>query len=344
MPKRESYKGDEANRAGCDREGSVPVPRSGKSTGKMRSLWTILGLSLGFSALLRAQSLQLAGGIDVRYTAESPSASDFRLQGLFLNVRKVWSDDLGDRWIGVAQADFDNNFERVRPYQVYLQYKGPLGKWNIRAGHYLLPFGLLANYDTERLLLQGLERISLGIRKDSGVQLLGRFGSWDYAASVTSGLGDVKFIDSRANPVVTARLAHVQGGLQVGFSTLIGSVLIDPEFGLGRSRLRERKFAIDATKSFGPLTVRAEGVGGTDDRQAVGGGIVLGDYALTPKLEVNTRYAGWSRDGVQHSTELGFTYLIRTGLYARAAGSFEFGKERNNGFTIQLYYEFSRQF
>ena len=294
---------------------------------------------------MRSQGIQLSGGMDGRVTSlQEPDRERVRLEGSFLNIRKVWSDELGDRWIGVAQADFDNNLKRIRPYQVYLQYKGPLGKWNLRAGHYLLPFGLLTTFDTERLLLQGLERTSLGIRKDSGVQVLGRFGSWDYAASVSNGLGDVKFVDSRANPVVTGRLAHVRGDLQVGFSTLIGSALIDREVGIGQSRLRERKFAIDATKSFGPLTVRSEAVAGTDNGRAVGGGVFLGDYALTPRWELNTRYAGWSSEGALHSAAVGVTCQIRPGLFARAAQVREFGKENRNAFTVQLYYEFSRQF
>lgn len=302
-------------------------------------------LPVALPPAMRPQGIQLSGGLDGRVTSlRVPDRERVRLEGSFLNIRKVWSDNLGDRWFGVAQADFDDNLRRIRPYQVYLQYKGPLGKWNVRAGHYLLPFGLLATYDTERLLLQGLERTSLGIRKDSGIQVLGRFGSWDYAASVSNGLGDVKFVDSRANPVVAGRLAHVSGDLQVGFSTLMGSALIDREFGIGQSRLRERRFAIDTTKSFGPLTVRSEAMAGTDNGRAVGGGVFLGDYALTPRWELNTRYAGWSREGALHSAAVGLTCQIRPGLFARAAQVREFGKENRNAFTLQLYYEFSRQF
>lgn len=293
---------------------------------------------------VRAQGIQISGGLDGRATTlEEPDSERIRLEGAFLNFRKVWSNALGDRWIGVAQGDFDDTLRRVRPYQVYLQYKGPLGRWNVRAGHYLLPFGLLATYDTERLLLQGLEGVSLGIRKDSGVEVLGRFGSWDYTASVSDGLSDVKLADSRANPLVTGRLAYVRGDMQAGFSALVGSALIDREFGIGRDRLRERKFALDATKSFGPLTVRSEAVAGTDDGRTVGGGIFLGDYALTPRLELNTRYAGWSRGGTLHSAGAGLTFQLRPGLFARAAQVREFGREKRNGFTVQLYYEFSRQ-
>lgn len=292
-----------------------------------------------------AQGLQVSGGLNGRVTNEHDNEIDRfqpRLTGAFLNLRKVWSDEFGDRWIGVAQADFDDNLRRVRPYQVYLQYKGPLGKWNLRGGHYLLPFGLLATYDTERLVLQGLEKTSLGIRKDSGVQAFGRQGSWDYAVSLSNGLSDVRFADSRANPVLTARVAYVAGDAQLGFSALAGRVLLDTD--PRPVDVRERRFAVDATKSFGPLTLRAEGLGGTDNGRSVGGGLLLGDYALTPKLELNTRYAYWSAVDAGHAAGLGLTYQLRPGLLLRTAGTYQSRRDDHYGFTVQLYYEFSKLF
>lgn len=312
----------------------------------MKPLFLALFITaLPASFVCAQQGLQISGGVDTRYTHETdPSADDLRLEGLFLNLRKVWSDNEGDRWIGVAQADFDDNFQRISPYQVYLQYKGPLGKWNVRAGHFLLPFGLLATYDTERLVLQGLERLSLGIRHDTGAQVFGRFGDWDYGLSVTDGLSGIHLIDSRANPVFTARVAYVQSDWQLGISTLIGRVLADFEFEEGRELVAERRFALDLTKSWGPLTIRAEAVGGTDHEEAVGGGVVLADYALTPKLELNTRLAWWHTDGDRKFAGLGLTYQIAQGLFARLGDNFQFGKETNNALTTQLYFEFSKQF
>jgi len=306
----------------------------------------LMGVTAALSPA-QVQSLQISGGLDARFTNERENGAETesyqpQLTGAFLNLRKVWSDDLGDRWIGVAQADFDNNFGQVHPYQVYVQYKGPLGKWNVRAGEYLLPFGLLATYDTERLILQGLEKTSLGIRQDTGVEAFGRYGSWDYALSVSDGLSDQRFIDSRANPVVTARVAYVQGDAQIGFSTLVGRVLLGPEFGFTQPDANERRFAVDATKAFGPLTLRAEAVGGTNNGRGVGGGVLLGDYALTPKLELNTRYAYWNTQNTGHEPGLGLTYRLRQGLFLRTAGTYQSGRDEHYGFTVQLYYEFSK--
>lgn len=301
-------------------------------------------------ASTRGEGFQVSGGVDGRYTHESPSDADvFKLQGLFLNLRKVWSDETGDRWIAVGQADFDDNFQDVQPYQVYLQYKGPLGKWNVRAGHFLLPFGLLATYDTERLILQGIERTNLGIRKDTGAEFFGHFGDWDYAVAVSDGLSDIGFADSRANPVLTARLAYVKDDWQVGLSTLIGRpwARFEPLVGEEETSARftqERRFALDAMKSLGQLTVRAEASGGTDNGQGVWGGVILADYALLPKLELNSRYAYWHRDGDSQSIGLGLSYNIWRGLFLRVADNYEFGKEHTNAFTTQAYFEFSHQF
>lgn len=289
------------------------------------------------------QGLQVSGGIDARYEHEShPSDDAFKIEGSFLNLRKVWSDEQGDRWIAVGQADFDNNFRDIRPYQVYLQYKGPLGKWNVRGGHFLLPFGLLATYDTERLLLQGLERTSLGIRKDTGLQGFGHVGDWDYSLAVTEGVGDRRLSDLDRTPLATGRFAYVREDRHVGLSFLMGRVLLDPRFEAGEGVVSERRVALDAMMSSGPLTVQAEASGGTDDGKGVGGGSVLADYGLTPKLDLNVRLAWWHKEGDRKFAGLGLTYLIRPGLYARLGDIYEFGKEEKNVFAAQIYFEFSR--
>jgi len=290
------------------------------------------------------QSSTLSGGVDARFSHESaPTNSNVELAGLFLNLRKVWSDDAGDRWIGVGQVDFDHNFQDVRPYQVYLQYKGPLGKWNLRAGHFLLPFGLLATYDTERLVLQGLEEASLGIRKDTGIQALGHFGRWDYALALTLGVGDRRLLPLDNSRLLTGRLAYVGDAGQVGLSVLAGRLL--PDAGDGSPRVRDEwRLGADATKSLGRLTVRAEALGGATEGRAVGGGIVLADYALRPRLELNTRAAYWREESEPYAVGIGLTYRPWSRLYLRVADSQVFGERDSNAFTAQVYFEFSRAF
>lgn len=312
-----------------------------KNIGKGFCLWLVTLVLWQIPMRANAQGIQLSGGIDARY---SLPGDRLNLEGVFLNLKKTWSDEMGDRWTAVIQSDFEDNLRRVKPYQVYLQYKGPLGKWNIRGGHYLLPFGLLATYDTELLLLQGLEKTSLGIRKDTGVEVLGRFGMWDYAASVTDGLGDRKFIDSMANPVFTGRLAYVQDDWQIGISALAGRVLTAPDFRAGDGDTRENRLAVDLTRTLGPAVIRAEAVGGTDNGRPVYGAVALVDYALTPKAELNSRVASWHGDSDSQSVGLGITYQIRQGLYIRLADMYNFGRNSKNEIEAQIYYEFSKMF
>ena len=299
--------------------------------------------------LLAFASAAVSGGLDARaWHSSDPRHSEAELTGLFLNARQVWSDAAGDRWIGIAQVDADHNFDEVRPYQLYLQYKGPLGKWNVRVGHYLLPFGLLAQQDTERLLLQGIENTNLGIRKDTGVQVLGRAGEWDCAASLSGGASDIRLVDSRADPVVSFRAAYVRSDWQLGFSALAGrpwarfGSLIDSE-GEAARFTRERRLAVDLLKTWERLTLRVEGGGGTNDGESVWGGAVLADYSLLPRLELNSRYAYWHRDGVSRTIGAGLTFDAGRGWFLRVAHQHEFGERDRNMLVGQVYYEFSRR-
>lgn len=92
-----------------------------KAAGRGALLLTMVSMAYvsGFLGMVQAQSLQVSGGLDARMTNERESLTETgpfqpQLTGAFLNLRKVWSDGYGDRWIGVAQADFDDNFQRVR--------------------------------------------------------------------------------------------------------------------------------------------------------------------------------------------------------------------------------------
>lgn len=118
---------------------------------------------------------------------------------------RFFADASGDRLILVGQLDAENNFEDIRLYNTYAQLKGPLGHVNLWLGRYILPFGLLANYDTERLLVQSLDPQSLGIKLDLGAQVLGYFGPLDYAVSVSQGTGK-GVNDPDGNKLLTTRI------------------------------------------------------------------------------------------------------------------------------------------
>lgn len=298
--------------------------------------------------LSEAGGFQISGGADGRYTHTDGGENDVELEGLFLNFRKVFSDKKGDRLIAVGQIDMDDNFKEIRPYQTYLQYKGPLGKWNIRAGHTILPFGLLSNYDTERLVLQALEPLSLGIKSDTGIEFLGYVGDVDYAVSVSQGVGRNRLTDVDNDKLITARIGWQGEDADVGLSWLIGRVSLEKDSIIrketGLSSVYEKRIGLDLTKYMGPLILRGEFLVGEDSDETVGGALLKTDYALTPKLELNFKYAHWQRNGGRNFLGGGFSYEVFTGLFFRAADEYQFGQEDKNAATIQVYYEFSKQY
>lgn len=295
-----------------------------------------------------AGNFQVSGGADARFVNTDGDENDVKLEGLFLNLRKVISNEKGDRFILVGQLDIDDNFQDIRPYQTYLQYKGPLGKYNIRVGHYILPFGLLSNYDTERLILKTQEDLILGIKLDTGVEVLGFAGDFDYAISLSQGVGENRLTDVDSDKLITARIGWQGEDISIGLSGLIGKVLSEKDSTIrkeiGADTFYAKRIAIDITKDIGPLTFRSEIIGGEDNDETVGGGLLKTDYALTSKLELNIKYAHWQRNGGRDFIGAGFSYELHKGLFLRIADEYQFGKEDENVATFQTYFEFAKQF
>ncbi len=298
-----------------------------KYTLALLALSSLLGVMLLLSTFARGENIQVSGGADLRYRNIETKENEFEIEGLFLNLREVFRDEEGDRLIAVGQIDFDNNFEHVRPYQTYLQYKGPLGRWNMRAGHYIIPFGLLSDYDSERLVLRTMEPLNLGTKLDTGVEALGFLGDFDYAVSVSQGVGRNRFTDVDNDKLVVARIGWQDEETRIGLSGLIGKVLIEKDSiirnEIGSEGLYEKRLGIDLTEYAGPLILRGEASIGKDNSQTVGGGLLKADYALTPKLELNLKYAHWRRKGERNFIGAGFSYEFYKGLFIRAADEYQ---------------------
>lgn len=288
-----------------------------------------------------AQGLQLSGGADLRYEAESPGSDEAQVKGLFLNARKVLADASGDRLILVGQLDAENNFEDVRLYNTYAQLKGPLGHVNLRLGRYILPFGLLANYDTERLLVQSLEPLSLGIKLDLGAQILGYFGPLDYAVSVSQGTGK-GVNDPDGNKLLTTRIGIQGENERAGISYLNGQVVVDPDEFPVPGSFERRRVALDGEWSWQAWTLRGELISGRDNGKAVSGGILLADYELTPAWSLNTKLARWNGMIKQDDLVLGFSYRLPRGFVIRAAETYRrLDTADMRIFSLQLYWEFA---
>lgn len=298
--------------------------------------------------ILLTQNFYLSGGVDARYKNITNNSDRLILNGVFLNLRKVIKDSYGDRFIIVGQMDFDDNFGKIKPYQTYIHYKGPMGMFNMKLGHFILPFGLLHRYDTERLILQSMELINIGIKLDTGVELSGFTKDYDWSVSVTNGTVVDRLIDVDIDKVITARFGYSRDDINAGFSFLLGKVFVGRESIIYKDVLQdtiyEKRIALDFTRFFGPITVNSEIVAGMDGSRTVGGVLLLVDYALNPKLEVNLKYSYFKRGGERNFLGAGITYQILKGLYLRVADEYEFGKEDKNVASIQIYFEWSHHF
>ena len=235
-----------------------------------------------------AQSFTLSGGLDLRagVLANPRLESVTGLSSLFVNFRKVLADDAGDRFILVGQVDVEEEIARTRLYNAYGQYKGPLGRWNVRVGRYLVPFGLHAYHDTERVLLAAHEGEALGTKLTQGIELLGYAGPLDYAVSVNR--------SPWSGVIPVARLGWQGEDVRLGLSYLFGrlpsfadreSVLVD---GLlpGARPIDKHRVALDYEQALGPLVLRLEPVAGFDEGSRVWGGYAEAAWALSPRWEI----------------------------------------------------------
>lgn len=301
---------------------------------------------LSFSSASRAQTLTVSGGLDLRagaavFPAFVPELDD---GSLFVNLRAVLPDDEGDRIFLVAQVDVEQEIERAHLYNVYGQYKGPLGRWNVRVGRYLVPFGLHAYYDTERLLLAAHESEVLGVKLDEGVELLGFSDVVEYAVSVSrgfedSGLGACRF----GLQLEDLRLGVSYAGGRMPAFADEESVGID-ELLPGARLIVKHRLALDYEHILGALTLRAEPIVGTDEHALVYGGYAEVGYLITGDLEIlaNGAYLDSWLVGTRWRAGAGIAFQLLPGVFLRAAAIYrdDFG-EPEALVVGQAYGEFS---
>lgn len=291
---------------------------------------------------IKAQGITLSGGVDSRLTTEE--GTDARLEGAFLNYRQVFLAEGVDRWIAVAQADSGTNADNPHLYQTYLQYKGPLGRLNAVAGRLIVPFGLLATYDSERQLLTTMEPLSTSIKLAQGAEVHGFHGDKTYAFAVTTAPGG-------NGAVVTGRLAHNWDDGNIGMSVLAGSL---PETATKDSLERissilentqvvsKRRLAIDATRVNGPDLIRSELIAGTDDGRFVKGAYLNYERALNANWTFGTNIGHWAGSSTRRHYGLALSRSFDNSVTLRTAYTKADDAEgRSHQFLVQLYWEFS---
>ena len=310
--------------------------------GRLKILRVIgLAFLVGIFARPAEATLFVTADKDLRY-----SDDEFKAEALGLILRKVFADQRGDRIILFTGIDSMHNFKETHLEQAYIQYKGPLGRWNLTAGRYLLPFGLLPNYSTKRLLIESLEYETIGLRYDTGLQLSGVLKDFDYAISLSQGVGIGRWTDIDNEELITFRIGY-QGvdfeDLRIGLSGLVGRVRPDKMHGRGGSSKYKQLLALDLIKYHGLLVWRAELTYGEEEDKRLNGIFSGVDYALFPRIDLNLGYTHLNRDGdKKDALTIGLTYNL-AGFQLRAAQKLSLGGEQDE-FSIQVYRLFTWTF
>lgn len=290
-----------------------------------------------------ADGTTISGGLDLRATRGSDAT--VALNGVFLNVHQVFEQDGADRWIVVAQADSGDNGQSPHLYQTYVQLKGPLGHWNVRAGRLILPFGLLASYDSERQVLQTIEPLTLGAKLGQGVQVDGFSSRLDYAVAAVAGM-------QGHDAVLIARVGTIWGEVHVGASLLNGSLpevvsaenIELPNHVLpGIPFVNKHRLGLDATWDDGPTAWRGELVAGTDNGVFVKGAYGEVERALDANWTLGFNAGVWDgaaqrwRYGAALTRTLGAGRLLRLAYVDQAEP-----EGLDHALVAQFEWEFAR--
>jgi len=287
---------------------------------------------------LAGTNVRLGGGLYPRFMYDQMGSS-FELMGAEGTIQAQVTSDTRDILTALIQvraagamSDWTSGFHFGQAYALF-----PLGLSlpTIRVGQAVIPFGLLADYDTHTQIIQTPFAKTLGLRLDPGIGVLGALGQLDYRLWLSNGNGP-DMMDNDKGKVVTVRVAprFLWGDADVtlGFSGLAGSL---PYWSLDslsqmdegpKSYGAKYRLGLDNTTDLGPLTIRLEGVIGRDQMKSearmqnaeVGlfeaDGRVLGyygeaRYAVTSWLEPMVAYDGFhTLEGSARTLSAGLNY------------------------------------
>ena len=226
------------------------------------------------------------------------------LHATSITLRRVFADSRGDRLTAFLMLEAMHDFEELMLGEGYLQYKGPMGSWNVRGGRFRLPYGLLRDYSTERLLVTTPESHTIGLFTDDGAELSGTLRGFEYAASYTNG--------EDTEGVGAARLGYRGVDFESprgGISVFVGEVLM----------VEKQLFALDLTKDHGLFTFRGEAHAGKEEGATLKGLFFGTDYGLLPRFDLNLAVTHVQVGEMTRSlrADLGASYNPLTGLFLR---------------------------
>ena len=297
-------------------------------------------------------SLNLSMDGDARYRWAEGEGARAYLHLVGASVRKVFSDDRGDRFTLFGLVEAEDNLSEVMLHEVYGQYKGPLGAWNITVGRFGVPWGLLPGFSATRLLYDMPHDALLGMDVDSGIKVSGVVGAFDYALSLTQGYGPHHTPRDMGHGLGVARLGFTPGDTEefsLGVSAAWGESVTAHGHGArmvtdGDEAVQRALAGLDATLYWGRWLGRMELSTGRVDHRAITTLFTAVDYALLPRLDLNLAVnAQWHGSAYHDTLFAGFTgklkwFNIRGGY--RYAGH----DETRHEVMLQLYRLFSFSF
>lgn len=295
----------------------------------------LISFLLFFAAVSPAYCMQFDAEIDSQYYSRNFSQNEIKFEKFGFSLKEIFPDDEGDRLICFFRLESENNFSGTFIDQAYAQYKGPLGKWNIALGRFILPFGLLTSFDTEWLLVKTQEYRTISIKNDSGAKLFGTLDDFQYALSITQGVGTEKWLDIDSDKIISLRLGY-EGtdfeDLKFGVSFLIGNVAISG------NNVYKKLVALDMTKYIDQITARFEICSGQENGQNLYSTFTEAEFRVLPLLDLNLAHNFFSSNNYYHSITMGVSYNTPVyGFIARAAYKNTFGGESKNEIFIQIY-------
>lgn len=230
---------------------------------------------------------------------------------------------------------------RLRASEAYVFYRFllPGVDATVRAGQFVIPFGLAAVYDTPLLPIQPLYEKSLGLRVDTGAMLEGSYGPYRYYLATTTGSGPNRS-DFDGNKVIVARLESrfrtqaENGRLQLGGSLLTGRGPVTtfetqlPASGTSSARqfIDKTRMAADAVYQLEKFLARGEVVFGADDQNPVWGYFGEANLAVTGRITAVGLLRSWKfGDKPQSATALGLgaNYMLHKEITLRALYEYE---------------------
>jgi hypothetical protein len=298
----------------------------------------------------RRDNYFFAGAADLRYRTVRVSDDDdatgtylpaIRLTGEYIRANPKTGDERGGVRVQILleNDNRDSQLNAVRFSEVYGFYRFlfPGVSANVRVGQFVLPFGLIAIYDTPLQPVQPLYEKSLGLRVDRGVMLEGDWGVYHYAGSITTGAGPNR-PDLDNTWVYTFRLDRTfptrLGRFQVGGSAMSGRGPVT-SFGTelppsGQSRAREyvdrTRFAADGVYLRGRILARGELVFGADDQEQVWGYFGEINYRYRDRLTLVGFTRRWNfpeKPERVHTFAAGVNYDLGRGFIVRSLFEYE---------------------